>query len=269
MEDQHQADRPDLISIIEDSPRIGVTMPERFAFDPNTLDEKGWQRLGVNMRTITTILNYRSKGGSFRQPSDLRKIYGINKEICEELIPYVTIEQIPSDKSSKKMNIYRKSGLPENKDPGHFNNSSFRHPEFKGHTVSVRSVDINSGDSAAWEQLPAIGSKLASRIILFRDRLGGFYNVRQVAETFGLSDSAFKIILPYLNNSQIPLRKININTVGAADLARHPYIRWNIANAIVNYRNQHGIFRDLSELRSVSVITPDIFEKLEPYVTVQ
>ena len=34
-----------------------------FNFDPNTLQEDGWKKLGVNERTIKTIQNYISKGG--------------------------------------------------------------------------------------------------------------------------------------------------------------------------------------------------------------
>ncbi len=261
-------------------PAIKPAEAARFAFDPNNLDEDGWKRLGVHERTIRTIMNFRSKGGKFRLPSDLRKIYGMNENICEELIPFVRIQKIPAGTSPKKdfknyternnhTDFSRWNNSPEKKsyEPGNYSNS--RNPGFKEHTVAIKSIDINLSDSVAWEQLPAIGSKLAARIIIFRERLGGFYNVHQVAETFGISDSAFKIILPYLTNSEKTLRKININEVAAPDLARHPYIRWNIANAIVNYRNQHGTFRDISELKAVSVVSPDVFEKLKPYLTVQ
>ncbi len=227
----------------DNRPAIENRVSERFSFDPNTLDEKGWQQLGVNDRTIRTIMNFRTKGGQFRLPSDLRKIYGMNKNICEELIPFVSIQT-------------RSSELPKRND-------------FKEHAPSIKPIDINLADSAEWEQLPAIGSKLASRIILFRTRLGGFYHVRQVAETFGISDSTFQIIFPYLLYTEFPVKKININEVAAPELAWHPYIRWTIANAIVNYRNQHGIFREVNDLKSVSVISSDLFEKLEPYLTVQ
>src|SRR5688572_15520868 len=56
--------------------------PVKFYFDPNTLDEKGWKRLGIHARTIRTILNFRLKGGKFRQPADLNKIYGMSSYDC-------------------------------------------------------------------------------------------------------------------------------------------------------------------------------------------
>ena len=45
-------------------------------------------------KTIHTILNYRNKGGRFKQPEDLRKIYGLQKEEADLLIPYVQIKSI-------------------------------------------------------------------------------------------------------------------------------------------------------------------------------
>ena len=46
-----------------------------FRFDPNTLDEAGWKKLGLPERTVRTILNYRNKGGKFRTVADLQKMY--------------------------------------------------------------------------------------------------------------------------------------------------------------------------------------------------
>ena len=54
-----------------------------FYFDPNTLDEAGWQKLGVNEKTISTILHYRNKGGRFRKAEDLKKIYSLSTKDAE------------------------------------------------------------------------------------------------------------------------------------------------------------------------------------------
>ncbi len=49
---------------------------EMFYFDPNTLDEAGWQRLGVRDKTIATIKNYLSKGGKFYKARRYKKDMG-------------------------------------------------------------------------------------------------------------------------------------------------------------------------------------------------
>src|ERR1044072_4786067 len=66
-----------------------------FRFDPNTLDEAGWKKLGLPDRTVRTILNYRNKGGKFRTIADLQKMYSLKPADFERLQPYVQIEAPP------------------------------------------------------------------------------------------------------------------------------------------------------------------------------
>ena len=60
-------------------------------------------------------------------------------------------------------------------------------------------IDINTADTTAFIALPGIGSKLANRIIAFRTKLGGFSDVDQIREVYGLKDSVFQIIHPFLS----------------------------------------------------------------------
>ena len=114
--------------------------------------------------------------------------------------------------------------------------------------------------------LPGIGSKLAARIINFRNKLGGFYSVEQIGETFGLQDSVFQKIKGWLIVDGT-VQKININSATKEELGKHPYIRWNLANAIVAYRNQHGDFKSLNELKNIAVIDEATFEKIVHYLS--
>ena len=59
-------------------------------------------------------------------------------------------------------------------------------------------VNINTADTSAFIALPGIGNKLALRIVNFRDKLGGFYSIDQIGETYGLPDSVFRKIKPIL-----------------------------------------------------------------------
>jgi DNA uptake protein ComE-like DNA-binding protein len=220
-----------------------------FPFDPNTATEAQWQSLGLAPRTIQTILNYRGKGGRFRSPEDLQKIYGLPPAKAAELMPYVVIAPIsqpnPNTPSTQKETV----------EPG------------TRRAYTINPVDINLSDTSAWIALPGIGSKLANRIVSFRDKLGGFARIEQVAETFGLPDSTFNKIRPHLMFSSGPFRKINVNTATTDELKSHPYIRWNLANAIVNYRQQHGPYQSISDLRRIVLIEPGQLEKLEPYLS--
>src|SRR4029077_11188899 len=127
----------------------------------------------------------------------------------------------------------------------------------------------NSADTNQLIALPGIGHTLAGRIVNFREKLGGFYSVKQVGETFGIADSVFQKIKPFLVLNETGLKKIPVNTAGIDELKIHPYIRYKLATAIISYRNEHGPFSSIEDLRKIMVITEEIYQKLAPYIIIQ
>ena len=109
-------------------------------------------------------------------------------------------------------------------------------------------IDVNQADSAMWDALPGIGSVLSSRIIRYREKLGGFVDVAQIREVYGISDSLYTVIRPRLHFAEGPLRLISINTEQESVLSAHPYIGRALAKEIVAYRSAHGPFRDTAAL---------------------
>jgi len=228
---------------------------ELFYFDPNTLSAEGWKRLGLRDKTIHTIQNYLSKGGKFKKPEDIGKVYGLFKDDYERLLPYVKLEN---------SNIVKKD-YGETKQ--YAENNRLTYPTKKVAIINV--IDINTADTSAFIALPGIGSKLAGRIVNFRDKLGGFYSVAQIGETYGLPDSTFQKIQSFLQCTNPTVHQLNINTADANTLKAHPYIRWNLANVIVQYRTQHGNFKSIDDLQQITIITEDVLKKIKPYLVVQ
>lgn len=223
---------------------------ELFDFDPNTLDADGWKRLGVREKTIATILNYTSKGGKFRQADDIKKIYGLFPNEQERLLPYIKI----ADAGAYKPNTYD-------------NSQSNSNPAFVKTPYIPKTVDINAADTTALIALPGIGSKLAARIINYRDKLGGFSSVTQMGETYGLPDSTFQKIKAKLVFNNGSIKQFNVNTADANTMKMHPYFKWNIANAIVQYRTQHGNYTTINDLKKIEIIDEQTFNKIVPYLT--
>jgi competence protein ComEA len=225
------------------SPARTLASAELFAFDPNTLPVEGWQKLGLSEKTSHTIEKYRSKGGIFHKADDLKKIWGLPEGFYERVKDYVVIASTPNDypKTEFQKTVYTKS-------------------------EKKVVVDINQADTSVFIALPGIGSKLAARIVNFRDKLGGFYSIEQIGETYGLPDSTFQIIKPSLRMTG-SVTKLNVNMATKDELKMHPYIKWNLANAIVEYRNQHGPFNNLEELRKIAIIDESTFEKIVHYLS--
>jgi DNA uptake protein ComE-like DNA-binding protein len=128
-------------------------------------------------------------------------------------------------------------------------------------------IEVNAADTADFIALPGIGSKLAARIVLFREKLGGFYKVAQIGEVYGLRDSVFRIIVPNLRCDTALVKKIEINIAEKELLKIHPYIKWNIADALVNYRLQHGAFQSPEDLEKIHAIDSGSLRKMMPYLS--
>jgi competence ComEA-like helix-hairpin-helix protein len=226
---------------------------ELFYFDPNTISASDWKRLGLRDKTIKTIENYLDKGGHFNNPENLQKIYGLRDDEYERLRPYIKIESSPS----KPNDNFAPSKSKDETQPA------------KSYAGRYSIIDINTADTSAFISLPGIGSKLAARIVTFREKLGGFYSIDQIGETYGLPDSTFQKIKQYLKLDNVSVKKININSATVDEMKAHPYIKYSLANPIVAYRNEHGSFSKVEDIKKVMAVTEEIYKKIEPYLSLQ
>jgi DNA uptake protein ComE-like DNA-binding protein len=130
-------------------------------------------------------------------------------------------------------------------------------------------VNINLADSLHWRKLRGVGAKRSIHILNYKNALGGFVRVSQVNEVFSISDSLFKSFERFLNIKDSSLVKININTCSVKQLKNHPYINWNLANSIVNFREQHGLFKLLEDLKKIHILDKKLYYKIVPYLTIR
>ena len=142
-------------------------------------------------------------------------------------------------------------------------------------TVQVKSVrytaksrpleplDLNSADSTELVKLPGIGPANAMKVIRYRERLGGYSNIRQLTEIEGLPDSLMKW---FIISDTLPIRKIDVNSATLTELRRHPYLDFYQARAIVEYRNERGIIKGPEQLSFMEEFTAQDLIRLEPYL---
>lgn len=217
-------------------------------FDPNTLSEKGWISMGMRPKTAHTIMNYRNKGGRFRFGDDIRKIWGLSKADADRLIPFVQI-------ADTERPSFTRPNIPV----------STRLPIETGNRV----IDINTATTEEWKTLPGIGEVLASRIVKFRERMGGFTDVAQVKKTYGISDSVFILINPWLTVNTINPPKLDLNSISAYELKQRANIPDAVAKAIVTYRQQYGPYQSVNDLKKIVFINDSLFQKMLPFLWVK
>ncbi len=219
-----------------------------FRFDPNSLDEIGWTKLGFSKKQAAGIIKYRDNGGRFRKKEDLKKLFVVSEETYKLLEPYIDIaesspkQEFPENEESKKVHL-------------------------AGVNAKKYQVELNSADSAELVKVYGVGPATARRIIRYRDKLGGFASPEQLKEVAGIDSSRFEMIKDGVFADAEVIRKLDVNTATIVQLRQHPYIDYYIAKAIVDRRVRKGDFSSPDELDEIPLIYDALFKKLKPYIS--
>ncbi len=230
------------------STTLFVVEKKVFYFDPNQISQEQFQQLGLKEFIAKRIINYRAKGGHFKKKEDLLKIYDFPKDLYVELEPYIQIQKYESKKLL--------SGF-ENKNPG---------KKFEKKVIQkLTNFDLNTADTIQLKLINGIGTGYAKRIIKYRDALGGFYEVNQVREVYGLPPATADELLKYAF-IKAEVKKINVNNATVNELDKHPYISYKLASLIINYKTQHGNFNSIDDLNQIRALDKDVLTKFAPYL---
>ncbi|MGZ3751143.1 MAG: ComEA family DNA-binding protein [Mucilaginibacter sp.] len=127
-------------------------------------------------------------------------------------------------------------------------------------------VELNAADSAMLTSLPGIGPSFARRIINYRARLGGFYRKEQLKEVFGLDSSTYFALQAQVKADPSHIKKININSVTFEGLSHFPYLSYKQMNAIIQFREQHGEYVSINDMKNIAILDEGILRKIEPYL---
>lgn len=233
-----------------------------FTFNPNGLNVVDWKRLGLSERQIRMIKNYEAKGGRFRKKADLAKIYAINDADYARLEPYIEIK--PVDSAGLERSASPPAGTIDRAVSSSVPSAS---PTVGPTAAKALHIDLNDADSVDLQYLPGIGPVFASRIVRFRELLGGFHHVSQLMEVYGFDSVRFAGLEKQVYVDTSKIQKIALNTADYQRLRDHPFISHKLANAMVQYRKQHGPYRAVSDLLRIAIMDEQNFRKIAPYLT--
>ena len=127
-------------------------------------------------------------------------------------------------------------------------------------------ININTVDSAQLLPLPGIGPVFAGRIIRYRNLLGGFTNINQLYEVYGLKGETIKLIREHFMIDTLAIRKMCVDSASFRDLLRHPYLQLEDVKALVNYREFRGQIDSIQEVSDNNLLSDSTLEKISPYL---
>ncbi len=217
---------------------------ELFVFNPNTINSEEALKLGFSKKLTATLINFRNKGGKFFKPEDLKKLYGLSPKLFQSLESYILI--------------------PNNKKEFNRDSTNFKSFPKKSYTKTI--LELNTADSLSIVYLKGIGPSFTKRIIKYRNMLGGFHNINQLKEVYGMTDSLFLILNSQVQIDKSKLSSIPINVIDLNSLRKHPYFNFQTAQAIINFRFKHGKLTE-KDIIDLGIFNSEKLSVILPYFT--
>lgn len=216
-----------------------------FFFDPNKASIEDLVQLGLSVKQANVIEKYRIKGGQFHRPDDFSKVYVIDSATFRKLKPWIKIDllAINSQPKAKRDSFTRTEKTPI-------------------------IIELNTADTLELVNIKGIGKSYARRIIAYRNLLGGFVNIYQLAEVYGIKPELIKNIASSITIDSSRIKRINLNLVSYEDLKKHPYISDYQSKAIIFYRSKVGNIKNIHELLANKILSLEKYRIIKSYLTI-
>lgn len=218
-------------------------------FDPNTVDSVTLLHLGFKPWQAKNMLKYRAKGGKYRQKEDMKKLYGMTDSMYIALEPYICIQQDSIAVDSAQVDTIHLDSLPKWR-------------SIKKDTI----LNLRTADTTELKLIRGIGSYRAKMIVRYREQLGGYARVEQILEARGMDKVVADSILPHFYIDSVVLNKMPVNKIRPEVLHRHPYLSFEQAKAIYEYRRKHIRIKSAEELKKIKGLSPSDIEKISIYL---
>ena len=192
-----------------------------FPFNPNYISlSKGYQ-LGLSLKEIERLHQYRDSGKFINSVSAFEQITQVTPSWIKQYSPYFKFPDWVTAEAEKRK---------------------------KSKAIEVK--DLNTSTAADLTQVRGIGAVLSERIVKYRTRLQGFDELNQLYEVYGLDSLVVeKIKRQFKIKTKLERVKIPVAEVTMEALLRIPYLSKSEAKKIIGLRTRNRNL-SLENLRS-------------------
>lgn len=233
-------------------------------FDPNTADSATLVHLGLKKWQVSNMLKYRAKNGRYRNPEDLKRLYGMTDSMYHALLPYIRIDTVAVLQFRDSLRRSQQEAL--NRDTMS-RDTMPRYISHKRDTV----LNLRTADTTSLQMIRGIGTYRAKQIVRYREQLGGFVSVEQLREVkalqplFADSLSADSLLSHFVLDS-VFVEPLRVNSMHLERLQRHPYLSFEQAKAIYELRRRKIRLKSIEQLRVLDCLTEADLRRLQPYL---
>ncbi|MEM9363606.1 MAG: helix-hairpin-helix domain-containing protein [Bacteroidota bacterium] len=204
--------------------------PKLYPFNPNFITDFKGYTLGMSPQEIDRLFKFRETGKYVNSALEFQRVTHVSDSLLSLISPYFKFPEWTQKKTKTKASYVLSSKKKES-------------------SAVYGILDLNKATAEELMKVRGIGQKLSTRIIRFRDRLGGFLVNEQLYDVYGLDAQVVERIHERFQVLSPPeVKKININSASASEIAQLVYIKLAQAEKIVRHREANGPFSSLDEM---------------------
>ena len=216
--------------------------PDFYPFNPNFISDYKGYTLGMSPEEIDKLHRFRESDKWINSVADFKQVTGVSDSLLADISPFFKFPEWVNNSSQQKKRTSTSS-------------KKIKRP-------------LNKATFDQLIEVEGMTEKAARDILYFRKRLGGFVEDNQLFDVYGVPNKLVYAIKDEFTVKNIPkVTSIDINTASASDLATLPYITFDVAKEIVDYRLLHEGFNELDELNKIPGITPYKFARIKLYLS--
>lgn len=219
-------------------------------FDPNTADSITLLRNGLKPWQAHNLIKYRQKGGVFRRPEDLKRLYGLTKTQYQSMRPYVRISRGKAPEQMQERDTFPRDTFP-------------KYISHKRDTI----LELNTADTTQLQMLRGIGRWTAVQIVRYRQQLGGYYSPIQLREIPHINQQMLDTVLSRFTADTTLIKTLPVNRISVAQLQRHPYLSFTQAKTIYELRRNRITLHSLSDLHNIPSLPDSTISRISHYLS--
>jgi|GEM_PF-2651192 len=231
-------------------------------YEANLLTRKELIGFGLDSALAGRWINYRNTIGGFEKMEQVRQVFRMPERLADQMEPILRFEE-PLPESREEPTSDFQSGMHAVQVSAPTENTKEK-PEAK--TARTRApiepFCLNTADEETLRQIRGIGEVFASRIIRFRELLGGYHSVEQLKEVFGMEpDLVDRNAEKFLIDSSRVV-KIDWQSAEFREVLSHPYMDYDDVVCIFQMRREGTT--DATKLKKC--FDAELWGKISPYL---
>lgn len=203
-----------------------------YPFNPNFVTDYKAYTLGMTTKEFDRLKAFRQKDQWINSPADFQTVTKISDSLLKEISPLFKFPDWVIARNEREKKI----------------KNTTQHPVTKR-----EKMDLNTATQEELQAVKGIGEVLSKRIVLYRAQIGGFIEDLQLKDIYGLKyEVRTALTEKFTVKTPREFDKIDLNKAEVVDLLEVPYIKYELARRIVNYRiTREGItsFEELAEIK--------------------